>query len=389
MRIEEIPTGLIARLHARRPEIEQAILDRVQALGGPQDTSNPEYAHGLRATVSLALDHSLAALGRSEERTPPVPAMLLAQARLAARAGVSLDTVLRRYVAGYTLLGDFLISAAAEGSELRGRSLQRLLRTQAALFDQVLSAVSEEYSREQQGRLANAEQRRADRVRRLLAGELLDTSELAYDFEGHHMGMIATGPRAARWLAELAKALDRRLLLVCREQEAVWAWLGSGRRFEREELEGLVARDLPGDLVLALGEPGQGLSGWRLTHRQARAALPIALRGDRRLICYGDVALLASMMRDDLLTASLRTLYLAPLAQERDGGTVAMETLRAYFAAGRNASSAAAALNVSRQTVKNRLGAIEERIGRSLSVCANELEAALRLERLGPRGQMN
>ena len=45
-------------------------------------------------------------------REAPVPVALLAQARLAARVGVSLDAVLRRYFAGYTLLGDFLIEEA-------------------------------------------------------------------------------------------------------------------------------------------------------------------------------------------------------------------------------------------------------------------------------------
>ncbi len=59
------------------------------------------------------------------------------------------------------------------------------------------------------------------------------------------------------------------------------------------------------------------------------------------------------------------------------------QTLRAYFAAERNASSTAAALGVSRQTVINRLRVVEERLGRSLGSCAVEVEAALRLEDMG------
>jgi hypothetical protein len=38
--------------------------------------------------------------------------ILLVQARLAARSDVSLDIVLRRYFAGYSLLGDFLVGEA-------------------------------------------------------------------------------------------------------------------------------------------------------------------------------------------------------------------------------------------------------------------------------------
>jgi DNA-binding PucR family transcriptional regulator len=59
-------------------------------------------------------------------------------------------------------------------------------------------------------------------------------------------------------------------------------------------------------------------------------------------------------------------------------------TLRAYFAAERNVSSAAAALGVTRQTVTNRLRVIEETLDRPLGVWATEIEAALRMEELAP-----
>ena len=107
------------------------------------------------------------------------------------------------------------------------------------------------------------------------------------------------------------------------------------------------------------------------------------MRGSQSLVRYADVALLASILQDDLLAISLRQLYLAPLSEERDGGSALRQTLRAYFAAERNVSSAAGALSVSRQTVVNRLHVIEERFERSLNSCAAEVEAALRLEDLG------
>jgi DNA-binding PucR family transcriptional regulator len=69
-----------------------------------------------------------------------------------------------------------------------------------------------------------------------------------------------------------------------------------------------------------------------------------------------------------------------PLVEDSDRGTVLRETLHAYFATARNTYSTAAALGVSRQTVGNRLRAVEERLGRSLDSCATEVEIALRLE---------
>jgi DNA-binding PucR family transcriptional regulator len=136
------------------------------------------------------------------------------------------------------------------------------------------------------------------------------------------------------------------------------------------------------ETALAVGEPAAGVDGWRYSHRQAAAALPVARAGPRRHLRYANVALLTSALRDELLTATLRRRYIEPLADERGGGEVLLATLRAYFAAERNVSSAAAALGVSRPTVRSRLATIEQRIGDPPEACGAELEIALRLEQL-------
>jgi hypothetical protein len=367
------------RLEARRSEIDRAVFTRIRAISDHMEVADPEYAHGLRAAVSAAVAYGLAAVELGEEHSPPPPPILLAQARLAARNGIGLDTVLRRYFAGHALIGDYLIEEAERGG-IKGAALQRLLRTQAALFDRLLAAISEEHAREVDSRTSTSAQRHTQRVERLLAGELLEAPGLAYDFTGSHLGAIAVGPDAAKALGDLAGALDRNLMLVDRDQNTVWAWLGSRRSVDPAEIERFVISNWPSQISLAIGEPGDGLAGWRLTHHQARAALSIAVRGSRSFVRYVDVALLASILQDDLVATSLRALYLAPLRQERDGGETARQTLRAYFAAGRNVTSAAAALGVSRQAVNSRLRMVEKRIGRHLEDCATDLEAALRME---------
>jgi hypothetical protein len=383
MLAEEIHRGLAARLRRRRAEIEQATLTRIRSVSDPTEKPDPEYLDGLRGAVSAALNYGIEAIERSEDRPPPMPTALLSQARLAARHGVQLETVLRRYLAGYTLLGDFLIDESEKSGLLNGAALKRLLRVQAALLDRVIAAVSEEYAREAGARLGSAERRLTERVERLLAGQQLDTSELPYGFDAIHQGAVAGGPGVAEALRGLAQALDCRLLLVPRGEESVWAWFGRRRALDSEELGRTVAAHLPARVSLALGEPAAGMGGWRLTHQQAKAALPIALRGSEPFVRYADVALLASMLQDDLLIASLREIYLDPLSQERDGGQILRETLRAHLAAGQNVSSAAAALGVNRHTVTSRIRAIEERLGRPLSACAAGIDAALHLEDLG------
>ena len=155
-------------------------------------------------------------------------------------------------------------------------------------------------------------------------------------------------------MRELAGRLDRRLLAVCREEEPVWAcWLGGRRPLERRARRcERSARSRPDGVLVTVGEPGEGLSGWRFSHRQAKAALPIAERRGQPVLRYADVALLASILRDDLVATSLRQLYLAPLgggAGRRQGR--AARPCAPISQAERNVSSTAAALGVDRRTV--------------------------------------
>jgi PucR C-terminal helix-turn-helix domain/GGDEF-like domain len=379
MRIEEIRSALAKRLRARRPEIEQAALTRINAVAEVGESTDPAYRDGLKAAVSAALEYGIEAVERSSERPPPMPTVLLAQARLAARHGVKLETVLRRYLAGYTLLGDFLIEESERGGQLNGASLKRLLRVQASLLDGLIAAVSEEYAREAAARPGSSEERRAELVRRLLDGELLDTSELAYDFEGHHLGLVAVGPDPVGVVSELARRVDCCSLVVRRDPETAWAWLGARQRLGSGEMVERARRENE-EVRIAIGEPGEGLSGWRLTHRQAAAALPMARLENAHVVSYVDVAILVSTLRDDVLVAFLRARILAPLEADRNEGAVAKETIRAYLAAGQNASSTAAALGVRRHTVKRRLRLVEEMIGQPIDGCRAEIDLALRLD---------
>jgi hypothetical protein len=376
-------TELAARLRERLPELEAAIATRVYAISDPHDVADPTYLQGLNAALAAAIDHRLTVLEVGERRAPAVPPVLIAQARLDARDGVSLDTVLRRYFAGNALFGDFLVEEA-ERAEVPSSALRRLLGAQATLGDRLLAAVSAEHAREAKSRPSSAAERRRECVKSLLAGELVDHSELGYDLDAHHLGLMARGEGAAEAMRELAGRLDRRLLAVCREEESVWAcWLGGRDPLEAEEAIRAL-RDIRSEGVLiTLGEPGEGLSGWRFSHRQAKAALPIAERSGQPLVRYSDVTLLASIVRDDLAVASLRRLYLAPLEDGRDGDNLRI-ALRAYFQAGRNVSSAAAALGLNRRTLSKRLQAAERILGRPLESLAADLEIALSLEALEP-----
>jgi len=371
---------LAARLREQLPDLQATITTRVHAIADPRDVADQAYLEGLGAAVAAAIEHRLEVLEAGERQAPPVPPVLLSQARLDARDGVSLDAVLRRYYAGSTLFADFL-AREAERAEVPSATLRSLLAEQATLGDRLLAAIGTEYTEEAKSRPRSSAERQRESVKRMLAGELVDHSEIDYDFDAHHLGLMATGEGAEELLREVARKLDRRLLAGKREEEPKWAgWLGGSRELTAERALRELADAVPDGVLVTVGEPGEGLAGWRFSHFQAKAALAVAEGRGEPVVRYADVALLAAIARDDLLAGTLRQLYLAPLERMRDGGKVARETLRAYFAAERNVSSTAAALGVDRRTVRNRLRTVEGLLGRPLKDSAADLEIALRLD---------
>jgi hypothetical protein len=288
---------------------------------------------------------------------------------------------MRRYAAGHSLLADALIEEAP-AAMVTAKDLRTALQSLVASFDRVAAAVGEEYGREANTFPQDPRQRRVGLLRRLLDGELVDTSDLNYDLSVHHLGIAASGFDAAEALRTVGERLDRYLLVAQPDECGTWAWLGGRRPFDRHEIDLLVSFRWPEQTAIACGEPGQGLADWRLTHRQAVAALPVAQRGAATFVRYVDVALLAAALRDDLLATSLRRSYLKPLEGERDGGDAMRRTLRAYFSVAGNVSSAAHVLGVNRRTVSRRLATIQDRLGHSLDGAAIEIETALRLDEL-------
>ena len=403
--VEDLRVGVVGRLRARQDELVGAIFERVRGdafgLVGAQDV---EYVAGLRAAVAAALDYGLRGIERGAEGVGPIPAVACEQARRAARVGVSLETVLRRYVLGHTLLEGFVMDEVERGVKdwspptplgQRG-TLKGALRAQASVLDRLLREITVEYGDELERAGRSPERRRVEMVRGLLdGGEVESEGLLGYELEDRwHLGVIATGVGAAQAVRGLAVSGDRRLLSVAQGRESVWAWLGGRERFAVGEIE----RAIAGGVSLAVGEPAWGLAGWRLSHRQAQAALVVALRrngiprtgipptqeGIAGVVTrYADVALLAAALKDEALGRVLVEVYLDPLEDDSgERGTVLRETLRAYMAAERNASSAAAALGIARNTIESRLRTIEEKLGRTLHPCPAELEVALLLDEL-------
>jgi PucR-like helix-turn-helix protein/diguanylate cyclase with GGDEF domain len=377
--LHEIRAELVARLRARSGEIEATVYSRVRRMADPAERDDPEYRAYLRATVAESIDYALLGIERGEEWEGPIPEAAMVQARRAARTGVKLDAILRRYAAGDRLVGEFVVDEAAQ---LPNEAMRPLVRAQGPHVDRMMAAVATEYMEELERIRRSPAQRVAERVQRLLAADSpADAAGLDYELDAWHLGLVITSSRPDVAARTLSAGLNRQLLVVPRGNDSAWAWLGGRQRTMVDELERYLGAGLLGDVALAVGESHRGLEGWRLTHHEAKAAQQVMMRRPQPLTRASDVILLAAVLRDEMLAQSLREAYLAPL-DDGDSGLGLRETLRAYFDAGFNAATAAAVLEVDRHTVQRRLRKVEEALGRLLHSCHAELEVALTLEEL-------
>jgi PucR C-terminal helix-turn-helix domain/GGDEF-like domain len=367
------------RLRARREEICDAVIHRALSVAPPTGDELPGYVEALRQAIPEAVDHAFEVVEVGEERVGPIPAAIAAQAVASARSNVGLEVVMRRYAAGYSTVSDFLHQEVRALGADAGPAYSLLQRELTALFDRFVVEVSEVYGREEAPSQPSPRERRLERIRRLMAGDLIDPGGLDYPLDGLHLAAIVSGPDAGERAAELAKTLSKRLLRGEDSGRRSVIWLGGTRFPAREEIGAAWRATLGAEGRVAMGEVGKGLAGWRRTMRQAESAALVAERGGGMVVSYGEVALLSAALRDPDLAHFLTETYVEPLRGDR---IELAETLITFLRLNGNASSAAAALGVSRHTVASRVRQAEERLGRRLEDCAATLETALRLAKI-------
>jgi hypothetical protein len=169
-----------------------------------------------------------------------------------------------------------------------------------------------------------SERDRRELVHRLLVEAHVDPAEVAlldYELDAWHLGVIATGAKAAHALEELQMGLGCELLSISHGRSS-WAWLGGSRQIKTAALERA------------------------LSHGRHRDVSFVPLRG------------------------------------QKDGGAALRKTLRAYVDADCSASSAESTAGVGRHAVADRVRTAEQLIGQAIRACLPELDVALRLEEL-------
>lgn len=296
--LKEVRASVVAGLRSRRPEVEESIFAHVlDGVPDPVGVGDAEYLAGLRATITAVVEYCLAGIDLGVERSVPVPSAAVTQAQHAVRLGVSLETVLCRYIVGYKLLVK-LVTREAEDIYSEKGALADVLSLQASLLERLVSSITCVYLGEVEC-VAPPERRHAELVRRLLDGGIVDVPFPGYDFDAWHIGVIATGANAQRALQFLAADQGQRLFAVERDDGVVWAWLGGRRKLVVRKIECVLSSGgWPAEVSLAVGEPARGVDGWRQTHWQAQEALRV-LREPQRLSFYAHVAIPALVLQNE------------------------------------------------------------------------------------------
>jgi hypothetical protein len=383
----EVHAGLLGvRLRAREQDICATIWVRIrEGIPDPVRDRDPNRVAVLRSTIATVVDFGLSLIERAQTQLDDLPTGAWESVRVGARSGGALSIPLRGYLTGHLVMWEFIVEEAEAlsiGDRARVALLKRASLIESTYYQRLIDVASDEYMSELERVTRGREQRRPQLIRELLEGSEVSELELGYRLAGHHVGMIVSAPEPEGLAHQIASMLDCQLLTLSRSERTLWLWLGGMRPLDGRGIAAVVDGLTDADLRVAIGEGAHGARGFRLTHRQACAAHAVAQRTSARVTRYADVALLALALHDEALGATLPAVYLAPLDADPGRAEILRETIRAYFAAGHNATSAAAALGVHERTVSARIRAAEALLGYPLNVHRAELETALRIEQL-------
>lgn len=342
-----------------------------------RDETRAQAAAIARPTIARELD----AL-RRRELPAECPEEDRAVARAAVAYGAPLVVPLHCYRAGQaTLLEAWLdeVDRVELPAGVRGQTLREGARFMNDYVDRCAAWVEIEYESERERLLRSEEQRRVAAIRDALAGDAAGEETLDYPLDARHLALVVWGEEGDAALRELVTRAGGESLVVAVDPGTWWGWVVQ----PESAADPTEDWEPPAGTQVSVGGPAAGAGGFRRAHAEALDARRVAGYRPGRVVRYHDIALEALAAHDSRRARDFVDRELAPLLRggPRERGLLA--TLEAYFAAGQNASSAAAALGVHERTVANRLRAIEARLGgTAVDARRAELEVALRLHRL-------
>ncbi|WP_178880284.1 PucR family transcriptional regulator [Streptomyces acidiscabies] len=352
-----------------------------------------EATEELRPTAEAVVMEALVALCLGRAVPTTVPPETTRQIARAVRQRISLERILAFQRASHARFSDALVSEFRRlvPADQQSEGLSDLSRFLVDLVSSFSLACSAAYAAEEQAWLTSIDGSRGELVRTLLRGDhtVLDPAKaLRYELANRtHVSLIlrrdahdddAESEGLDRVAAKLLTCIGATAhLVIPSDEREVWAWGGF------TDPRSAAVRSIPvvpGALV-AVGRPARGLDGFRATHEEAKAAARVTLysaaRSRGRTVFFDDVRLVALLTSDPERAQSFVRDELGALGHPRE--SLLRETVRVYLECNCSPATAAARLDVVKNTVVYRIRRAEAMLGRSVKEQQGILWAALHL----------
>lgn len=344
----------------------------------PGSRSEEERQTLRRATEATTLD-TLAALVSGEPSHLFASFEPIENVGSYVRSQIPLPEVVRNMHAGQEFLIQELMEAIAQlvPESERVAAISRMTRDVTSAWSSFIGRIGEEYHRQQDAWLGDADEQRARLARRLVQlgqGDVAESSQaLGYDLELPHVGCVLwfdgvdldavrlfDFPAIAREISTATESTDH---LLAGNGITLELWLGDPRVPVGEVL---ASERWPAALRAAVGTPQPGIRGFAATHAEATAAARVARHSpsaSRRVIAYPEVELLSLLTCDFDRARSFVRRTLGPIAGTDARSAELRETLAAWIDCRGSVAAASQALYMHRNTVSYRLRQLEELLG--------------------------
>ncbi|UUY05944.1 helix-turn-helix domain-containing protein [Svornostia abyssi] len=381
-----IAESTLAYLMAEMPELRE-------------DEQTQRYTLGTLISV-FELGLTMVAFDVDVELTR-APATAIAHARHLARIGADTDDLMRYYRLSHAHFWQLAMSAPqlqAFDSDRHARVIQRLASFSHRFLDVMSTQVTAEHL---------AEQRRHQPGPRSSRDELLAVIAAGGDVgpaAAQSLGVAPDQPvicvlqagtptasspdDVAACLTALSRDAAPLLLVTDAPERQLIGWVrGRARETARTLAHRVTEHAATTGIRVALGDVGHGVGALRTSYEQAVRAQRIAqlagpFAGD--VTSYPDIALVDLLTRDVPAARTFARAELGELASPDERDALLRHTLLTLFAVQFSHASAAAALAIHRNTLRQRLERAAERRGAEITARTAELHAALLLAELVP-----
>jgi DNA-binding PucR family transcriptional regulator len=357
-----------------------------------------ESASLLRASVGGNLDSVLRALvGAAAADSIDAPPAAIDYARRLAQQDVPAALLIRAYRVGQARFLRHCIEELLHQSSddhLEGLATLEMVETVSDYIDCVVEQVLTSYGLARDDWLRDRSAVLAMRVRELLQRVPVDVNAteraLGYRLDQHHVGVVAwvdepSPVDALERIRRLLGALGQTIgcttapLVIPVDEGTAWAWIPSKQSLANtKELEA-AAKGEP-TVFLAVGEPANGLDGFRRSHDQAVSARGVALAaGEHRspVTPYVDVAPITMLCADLASARAWIRETLGELAVDSSRNEGLRETARVFLQTGGSYTATAEQMFLHRNTAQYRVRKAEEVRGRPLRDGRLDVELAL------------